>query len=979
MTGIELPPVVESVSRSSLPRSKKKQQSPALQWFYDLPVRGKQLTGLFTSEVISVIGLVGVGAVLIVAAGRTQLQQKAESELAVAQINYNIKIDQMAVGFRGHSDNAAVIAAAIAHSKGKPLTPQLQSQVKQILQNEVEASNIEYATLVGKNRQIIVNANADRTGEKFDPNNLVSAAFKTQKQIKASQIVSWADLVKESPPSLKALAKQDALIRYTVTPVKDSETGEVLAALVAGDVVNGKREIVKNTLSAFGGGYSAIYSRQPSGKFTVATALDQGRAKNWQQAQPDIPLLNLSLLKKAVATPETLVTGRAVVGTQSYTISAKALTDFNGKPVAVLVRGTSETALNKLLGESLLLHLVVSAVTLALDVFLAILLGRAVAVPIKHLQQTAQKFANGDRTVRAKALGTDEVGQLAHTFNDLTQSIILSESILVEQSRRQKAEAERSLAFAEVTSYIYQSLKSEDILKMSVDQVRRVLQADRVVIYRFNPDYLSGTISSESVAPGWIEAMGQIINDPLGEGDVERYKNGRIAVCNNIYEAGFTKCHCEILERLEVKANIVAPILRGGELVALLCAHQCSCPRVWQQDEIFLFRQLATQIGFALNQANLVEQLERSRQEAELARQDAVSVSKQVEQARQVAELVSQEQRQQKEALQYQVLTLLSEIEASAQGNLTVRAQVTEGEIGTVADFFNSIIENLRQIVTQVKLTSAQVNTSLQEDERAVDQLSQQALKQAEEITCILDSVKQMTQSIIVVAQNASQAAVVARTALEAAQAGGTAIDSTVRNIVNLKTTVVETADKVRILGESSKQIAKVVSLVQQIALQTNLLSINAGIEATRAGEEGEAFRVVAAQIGELATQASHATRAIEQVIQTIQLGTKEVVEAMEESKTQVVNSTSMVIDAKQSLEQIIDVSNQIDQLVQSISSATVSQAQTSRIVTDLMQEIARTSQHTSDSSGKVSLSLRQTVEVAQQLQLSVGRFKIEQ
>jgi twitching motility protein PilJ len=952
-------------------------QSSALQWFSNLPVRGKQLTGLFTSEIISIVGLVGVGAVLIVTGGRTQLLRQAEAELAVGATNYNTKIDQMSVGFRSQSDNAAVIAAAKIYVKGQALTPDLQAQVKQILRSELEANQIEYATLVGKDLRIIVNANTNRTGETFDPNNLVSEVFKNPQQIKASQIVPWAELAQESPPLPKGFTKQDALIRYTITPVKDSETGKAIGALVAGDIVNGKLPIVENTLSAFGGGYSAIYTRNASGKFTLATGLDQGRATSPKQAQYGVPLVDTSILDKAVATPRTIVTSREVAGTQSYTMAAKALTDFSGKPIAVLVRGTPETALNQLLGESLLVQLVISALTLAVDVMLAILLGRTIAQPLKNLQQTAKQFASGDRTVRAEATATDEVGELAQTFNELAESVVLGEASLAEQARRQLAEADRLRLYAKFTSSIYKSLHSSDILRNSAEGVRIVLQSDRVVLYRFNPDWRSGMIVAESVAHGWPKAMGQTIYDPLAPGSIERFRSGQIWTCNNVNESVLSDCHCEILKRLQVKANMVAPVLQDGELVALLCAHQCSSPRTWQDYEIDIFRQLADQISFALNQAHLLEQLEHSRQEAEQARQQAEFVSQQVEQARQKAEWISEEQRQQKEVLQRQVVELLSDIEDSAQGNLTVRARVTESTIGTVADFFNAIIENLREIVTQVQLASSQVHTSVREDEQAVSQLAEQAIEQTEEITRTLDSVEQMTHSIEGVARNASQAASVARTAATAAATGGAAIDNTVTNILNLQTTVVKTADKVKVLGESSKQIAKVVSLVQGIALQTNLLAINAGIEASRAGEEGQGFRVVAEQIGDLATQVTNATRDIEHVIETIEQATQEVTVAMEQGRTQVVDSTRMVIDAKQSLEQIFEVSHQIDELVQSISGATVIQAQTSGIVKELMQEIAKTSQYTSESSRQVSSSLQQTVEVAQQLQLSVGRFKL--
>ena len=981
MTTRELPSKMSSTVRPNLSKSKKG-QSLSLEWLYNLPIKGKQLVGLFTSETISIVGLVGVGAVLIVAAGRAQLVRQAESELAVTQINYNIKIDEMGSGFRGQSDNTAVMAAAFAHSQGQSLTPDLQRQVKQILQNEIKARDIEYATLVGKDRRIIVNANADRTGETFDPNNLVSEVFKNpNQQIKASQIVSWTELTKESPPVLKNLNKQDALIRYTVTPVKDTKTGSVVGALVSGDIVNGKLPIVKNTLEAFDGGYSAVYLRKPTGEFVLASALEQGDSTKAEQAQSGVPLLSSSLLKEAVATPGKGITGRGVAGQHSYTISAKALTDFNGKPVAVLVRGTQETGLNRFLGESLLVQLIISALTLTADVFLAIMLGRTIAEPIRRLQQTTKKFAQGDRKVRAEVLSVDEVGELAKTFNELADDIVSNEKVLAQQARHQQAEAERSLAFAEFTSRLYTSLNSDDILNTLVDGLRSLLQVDRVVIYYFSEDYLSGTVMMESVARGWLQVKDRVINDPLGKGSIDQFRSGQVVVCNNIYEAGYSACHCEILESLQVKANMVAPLFQDNDLeqfslIGLVCVHQCSEPRDWQQQEIALFRQATAQASLALKQAYLIEQLERARMQAELGQQQAIEFAN-VEQARQVAELASIEQRQQKEELQRQVLSLLQDIEGSAQGDLTVRADVTEGTIGTVADFFNAIIENLRQIVMQVKQTASQVNTSLQTDEQAVGDLSFAALKQAEEINRSLDSILAMTFSIQAVAENARQAADIAHIASTAAETGGKAIDATVENIVNLRTKVVETASKVKVLDDSSKRIAKVVALVHEISLQTSLLSINAGLEASRAGEEGEGFRVVSEQISKLAKQAVIATQEIEDVLTVIQQSTSEVSEAMEEGKIHVIDSTHMILDARQHLEKIFEVSHHIDELVQSISTATVSQAETSERVTKLMQEIATTSQHTSASSHQVSSSLRQTVEVAEQLQQSVGRFKI--
>ncbi|MBD2344754.1 methyl-accepting chemotaxis protein [Anabaena subtropica] len=328
-------------------------------------------------------------------------------------------------------------------------------------------------------------------------------------------------------------------------------------------------------------------------------------------------------------------------------------------------------------------------------------------------------------------------------------------------------------------------------------------------------------------------------------------------------------------------------------------------------------------------------------------------------------------------ALQLQLLELLSNVEGVAKGDLTVRADVTAGEIGTVADFFNSIVENLRDIVTQVKQAAGQLNTAIGSNEGAIRQLAEEALTQAAEINRTLDAVDQMTHSMQAVADSAQQAATVANHAAFTATKSGQAMDLTVQNILSLRETVGETAKKVKRLGESSQQISRVVSIINQIATQTNLLAINAGIEAARAGEEGEGFGVVAEEIGELAARSAVATQEIEQIVENIQRETSEVVKAMEVGTTQVVEGTRIVEEAKQSLSQILDVSRQIDYLIQSISTATVSQVETSQTVNKLMQDIASVSQRSSDSSRLVAQSLKQTVEISHHLQKTVGTFKV--
>lgn len=327
--------------------------------------------------------------------------------------------------------------------------------------------------------------------------------------------------------------------------------------------------------------------------------------------------------------------------------------------------------------------------------------------------------------------------------------------------------------------------------------------------------------------------------------------------------------------------------------------------------------------------------------------------------------------------LQQQLLELLNNVEGAARGDLTVRADVTTGEIGTVADFFNSIVENLRDIVTQVKQAATQVNGAIGSDETAIRQLAEEALIQAAEINRTLDAVDKMTHSMQAVAASAQQAAKVANHAADNATKSGQAMDLTVQNILSLKETVGETAKKVKRLGESTQQISRVVSLINQIAMQTNLLAINASIEAARAGEEGQGFAVVAEEVGELAVRSAAATQEIEEIVENIQRETSAVVQAMEIGTIQVVDGARIVEEAKQSLSQILDVSRQIDLLIQSISTATVSQVETSQTVSQLMKDIAAISQRTSDSSRQVSQSLQTTVEISHQLQETVETFKV--
>ncbi|MBF2051285.1 MAG: HAMP domain-containing protein [Elainella sp. C42_A2020_010] len=342
------------------------------------------------------------------------------------------------------------------------------------------------------------------------------------------------------------------------------------------------------------------------------------------------------------------------------------------------------------------------------------------------------------------------------------------------------------------------------------------------------------------------------------------------------------------------------------------------------------------------------------------------------------AQRKAEEQEQAKEDLQRQVIRLLDDVEGAARGDLTVQAEVTADVLGAVADSFNLTIQNLREIVQQVKLAARQVTKSATENEIFARSLSSDALRQAEELAVSLNSVQVMTDSIQRVAESAREAEEVARSASATALKGGEAVERTVSGILEIRETVAETTRKVKRLAESSQEISKIVALISQIASRTNLLALNASIEAARAGEAGRGFAILADEVRQLADRAAKASKEIEQIVLQIQSETSSVMTAMEEGTQQVIEGTRLAEQAKRSLEDIIQVSNRIDVLVRSITADTIEQTETSRTVAQVMQSVELTAQETSQEAQRVSASLQNQVGVARDLLSSVERFRVE-
>jgi twitching motility protein PilJ len=913
-------------------------------WLYDLPIRNKQITALFTSELITILGLLGVGTFLVYSSGQAQLANQSKSELAATDVSYNVKINQMGFGFRGQAENSSIIAAARLHAQGKALDKNLQFRVKQILRNELSFRQIEYATLVGKDFKIVVNANKNRTGQVFNPNNLVSEVFKGQKQIKTSEIVSAKELEAEVPPLYFQGSNQDNLIRYTVTPVKDPETGAVLGALISGDLVNNKSSIVTNALKPFQSGYNAIYQDSSDGELSLASSINVPSGIELNKAEFDHTIDDRSFLKAVTATDGKEVIKRLNVGGETYTVAAKSIKNFKDEPVGVLIRGTSEHQLNQLLKNSILLQLLIGGLAIGKDFLLAFLLGKVIVDPVEKLKKNTQAFFKGDRRVRTAVLGEDEIGQLTSTFNEMADSIQQNEERLLQ-------EAEQTRFFAEIIgSQIFESKDLDNVFQIAIEKARVILNTQRVVLYMFHADG-SGHIRGESLTAGFPSALASKIEDKCIPKDlIEAYINGRFVAIDDVNQANLAPEHLDLMKRLQVKSSSIVPIRNQGELFGLLIAHHCTQAHAWQDNEINFLRQLAIQLELLLERLSFSEQ----------------------------QKLAQDNERKAKEQLQKRALELLMEVDSVSKGDLTIRATVTPDEVGTIADSYNSTIENLRKLVSQVQSAATQVENTTADNDIFVQNLSTEASNQTIEIAGALERLAAMQTSTNIVANSAKQAATAMEEANETVKAGDRAMNRTVEEILSIKETVTETAQKVKRLGDSSQNISVAVNLISRFAAQTHLLALKASIEAARAGEQGQGFAVIADEVRALAAQSAQATAEIENLVARIQLETGEVVAAMQAGTEQVAQGTKLVDETRQSLTQIAQVSGKIERLVDEISRATLEQSQTSEMVTQTISSVAATAEKNSNLAERVSASFKNLLTLAGDLQEGVGKFKVK-
>lgn len=325
------------------------------------------------------------------------------------------------------------------------------------------------------------------------------------------------------------------------------------------------------------------------------------------------------------------------------------------------------------------------------------------------------------------------------------------------------------------------------------------------------------------------------------------------------------------------------------------------------------------------------------------------------------------------------ILRLLDEMTNLAEGDLTVHATVTEDITGAIADSVNYAIDALRSLVTTINQTAMQVSTSAVKTQATALRLAEASNHQAREIASASGAVTEMADSIEQVSRSAETSADVAKKSVEIASKGALTVRKTIDGMDTIREQIQETSKRIKRLGESSQEIGDIVSLITDIADQTNILALNAAIQASSAGEAGRGFAVVADEVQRLAERSSNASRQIEALVKTIQADTNEAVISMEHSTSNVVSGAKLAFDAGDALAEIEGVSHQLADLIATISKAARQQAEASQNISNTMNVIQEITMQTSDGTNETAVSIGNLANLASELRKSVSGFKLPQ
>jgi twitching motility protein PilJ len=339
--------------------------------------------------------------------------------------------------------------------------------------------------------------------------------------------------------------------------------------------------------------------------------------------------------------------------------------------------------------------------------------------------------------------------------------------------------------------------------------------------------------------------------------------------------------------------------------------------------------------------------------------------------------LAMETQRKETDRNQQAILRLLDELSSLADGDLTVQATVTEDITGAIADSINYAVDALRGLVTTINQSAIHLDSAARQTQALSAHLAKASGAQAKQISSATESAGGMASATEEVSGNAERAADVARHSVEVAHKGGDAVRRTIDGMNTIRETIQETSKRIKRLGESSQEIGNIVELINDIAEQTNILALNASIQASMAGEAGRGFAVVADEVQRLAERAANATKQIEVLVRTIQTDTNEAVVSMERSTTDVVGGALLAENAGAALEEIEQVSNQIASLVQNISGSSRQQTMAAQNIARNMGVLKEISTQTTDSTTATSAAIAKLAELSSGLRKSAAGFRL--
>lgn len=323
------------------------------------------------------------------------------------------------------------------------------------------------------------------------------------------------------------------------------------------------------------------------------------------------------------------------------------------------------------------------------------------------------------------------------------------------------------------------------------------------------------------------------------------------------------------------------------------------------------------------------------------------------------------------------ILKLLDEMGNLADGDLTIEAEVTDQITGAIADSINFAVQEMRELVSRINDASLRMANESRFTADTARALSETSAAQADEITNTTGMVQAMSDSMQEMSDEARRSADVARSSVDVAKRGGEAVRDTIRGMDDMRGQIQETSKRIKRLGESSQQISEIVNLIDEIAEQTNILSLNAAIQAATAGEAGRGFAVVADEVQRLAERSAEATKQISVLVGNIQADTNEAVTSMENATQGVVEGTRLADSAGQSLNEIESVSEQLSSLIAEMADAAERQSQAATSVSDRMSSIRDVTSETSEGAQKTAQSIGKLSDLARELEDSVAGFKL--